>query len=129
MKKYKILDYLAHKFADRLPHRPVRYDTITDEDYITILSWCEDWEPEQVYNTAYKASQLDYVQTWDQWSENMRPLPEPVRYQLKHGLEVHEASGNLKALRTYAFLYEKVSKWYPRILLIIFFVLIYYNYF
>ena len=27
-----------------------------DEDYISLLSWCEDWEPEQVYETAYKQS-------------------------------------------------------------------------
>ena len=25
----------------------------------------EDWEPEEVYKTAYKQSHIDYIQTWD----------------------------------------------------------------
>ena len=129
MKKYKVLDYIATKFADRLPNLPVRYDSITDEDYITILSWCEEWEPEKVYNTAYEASQLPFIQTWEQWSENMTPLPGPVRYQLKHGLQIHEKAGNLKALRAYAYFYDKMDRWIPRILFAIFFISAYYIYF
>jgi len=129
MKRNKVLDFLATRLADRLPERPVRYDSITDEDYITILSWCEEWDPEKVYNTAYKASQIPFMQTWEQWSDNMTPLPGPVRYQLKHGLEVHEKAGNLKALRAYAYFYEKIDKWTPRVLLAIFFISAYYFYF
>ncbi len=129
-RRYRTIDFIASVFSKFLVERPVMYDRLNDDDYITILSWCEDWEPEKVYDTAYKQSQLPYVQTWEQWSTNMKPLPDPVRYYLKCGLKKHEEQGNLKALRAYAFFYEQIiEKWGKRFLWASLLFLIYYLFF
>ena len=66
-----------------MPHRNPRFNKMTDADFITVISWCEDWEPEKVYNTAYKESHLDYLLTWEEWSKDMQSLPMPVRAELE----------------------------------------------
>ena len=96
-----------------------------DSDFITILSWLEDWEPEKVYKTAYRQSHLDTYYTWEEWAQNMKPLPVPVRAEMERAIKMHEESGNLEALRTYAFVYEiLVEKWFPRLLWATFFLTI-----
>ena len=56
MRKFRLLDYAAMVFAEVLPTKQPNLRHMKDEDYISLLSWCEDWEPEQVYETAYKES-------------------------------------------------------------------------
>ena len=129
-KKYTSIDVLASYISKYLSYRKPVYDRLTDEDYITILSWCEDWEPEDVYYTAWNASAMDMSVDWEKWSKNMTPLPGPVKYQLRHALEKHEKLGNLRALRAYAFVYEQIiEKWIPRILWITLGLLTYYLFF
>ena len=128
-KKYMFIDVIATALSQFLPYKKPAYDHLSDEDYITILSWCEDWEPEDVYYTAWKASEMDMFVDWEKWSQNMTDLPGPVKYQLRYALEKHEKKGNLKALRSYAFIYEFFEKWIPRLLWISLFFLTYYLFF
>ena len=128
--KYSVIDYLAFQLGKYMPYKKPAYDHLTDEDYITILSWCEDWEPFEVYDTAWNQSGMAMTKDWEKWSKNMTELPPPVRYQLRYALEKHEKLGNLRALRSYAFIYEYIiEKWIPRILWISLFALIYYLFF
>ena len=103
MRKFKLLDYAAMVFAEVLPTKQPNLRHMKDEDYISLLSWCEDWEPEQVYKTAYKQSHLNYLQTWDEWSDDMKPLPGPVVAELQRALLIHHGVGTMRALMTYAF--------------------------
>jgi hypothetical protein len=116
---------LAAIFSKVLPERKPALHKMKDHDFITILSWLEGWEPEKVYKTAYRQSHLDTYYSWDEWAEDMKPLPIPVRAEMERALKIHEEAGNLAALRTYAFLYEVlVEKWFPRIMWAIFILLI-----
>ena len=125
MKKYSLIVWLAALFGKVLAPKKRAFHKMQDCDFITILSWLEGWEPERVYKTAYRQSHLDTYYTWDEWAEDMKPLPIAVRAEMERALKIHEKAGNLAALRTYAFLYEVlVEKWFPRLLGIIFFLTI-----
>lgn len=106
----KTIDFVLSLIGKRLPHRKPSFDLMKDDDFITLLSWCEDWEPEDVYRTAYKQAHINYIQTWDEWSSDMKPLPAVVREELKRALRIHESNGNLMALRGYAWFHEWVSR-------------------
>ena len=106
MKKNKVLLFLMAVFAKFLPRKPPVYNKLKDDDCISILSWLEDWEPEQVYKTAYKQSHLNYLQTWDEWSDDMKPLPGPVVAELQRALLIHHGVGTMRALMTYAFFHS-----------------------
>ena len=103
MRKFRPLDYVAMAFAEVLPTKAPNLRHMQDEDYISLLSWCEDWEPQTVYETAYKQSHLNYLQTWEEWSEDMKPLPLPVIAELQRALMIHHGVGTMRALMTYAF--------------------------
>ena len=125
MRRYSILDWAASLLSRVLPARKPALHKMQDCDFITILSWLEGWEPEKVYKTAYRESHLDTYYTWDEWAEDMKPLPIPVRAELEKAIKIHEKAGNLESLRTYAFFYELlIEKWFPRLLGIIFFLTI-----
>ena len=127
--EFRYIKYVASLFDKFLPDKAPSYDTLSDQDYITILSWCEDWEPNDVYYTAWNASNLDIAWKWEDWAENMKELPGPVRYQLRKGLEIHHKAGNLKTLKTYAFFSGLFEKWTIRVLWVSLFITIYYLYF
>ena len=103
MRKFKLLDYAAMVFAEMLPTKQPNLHHMKDEDYISLLSWCEDWEPQTVYETAYKQSYLNPIQTWDEWSDDMKPLPGPVVAELQRAILIHDSVGTMRALMTYAF--------------------------
>ena len=109
MRKYQLPDYLAHYLGRFLPENTPSFSKMNDSDFITVLSWCEDWTPEEVYNTAYKESHIDTLLTWDEWSDNMQTLPLVVREELKRAVSLHMDNGNLQALRAYAFFYEGMN--------------------
>ena len=111
MRKFSLLDIGAMVVAKLLPTKQPNLRTMKDEDFISLLSWCEDWEPEQVYETAYKQSNLNYLQTWDEWSVDMKPLPLAVRVELERAIKLHHGVGTMRALMTYAFFH----KWANRI--------------
>ena len=106
MRKFKLLDYAAMIFAEVLPKKGPNLRHMKDEDFISLLSWCEDWEPEQVYETAYKQSRIDYIQTWEEWSDDMRPLPLIVRTELERAILIHDGVGTMRALMAYAFFHS-----------------------
>ena len=106
MRKFRLLDYAAMVFAEVLPKKQPNLRTMKDEDFISLLSWCEDWEPEQVYETAYKESRIDFIQTWDEWSDDMKPLPLIVRSELERAIKIHHEVGTMRALMTYAFFHS-----------------------
>ena len=87
---------------------------MNDADCISILSWCEDWEPQKVYETAYKESRIEELLSWDEWSADIQPLPTVVRTELQRAVLVHEKFGNLKVLLGYSFFHTwigRTSKW------------------
>ena len=110
MRKFRLLDYAAMVFAEVLPTKQPNLHHMKDEDYISLLSWCEDWEPEQVYETAYKESNLKYLQTWEEWSADMKPLPLPVVAELQRALLIHHGVGSMRALMTYAFFHKWANR-------------------
>ena len=125
LRKNSALCLVAILVAKILPAKKPAFHKMQDSDFITILSWLEDWEPEKVYKTAYRQSHLDTYYTWEEWAQNMKPLPVPVRAEMERAIKMHEESGNLEALRTYAFVYEiLVEKWFPRLLWATFFLTI-----
>ncbi len=107
IKRNKLVDYLATQLAKFLPNIKIQYEHVADHDYITLVAWAEQWEPKDVYELAYKQSNLDFFQTWDEWSADMRPLPLAVKTELQRALKIHQRAGNLEPLRAYAF----VLKW------------------
>ena len=115
-------------FARFLPKKAPVYKQLKDDDYISILSWLEDWEPEQVYKIAYKQSHIDYIQTWDEWSDDMLPLPLVVRMELQRAIQIHEERGNLMALRGFAWIYDCFT-WIGKSTMWIFFIFVAYYWF
>ena len=128
MKKNSVLHLVAILIARVLPAKKPAFHKMEDSDFITILSWLEDWEPEQVYKTAYKQSHIDYIQTWDEWSEDMLPLPLVVRMELQRAIQIHEERGNLLALRGFAWIYDCFF-WVAKSTMWIFFIFVAYYWF
>ena len=110
MRKFRSLDYAAMAFAKVLPVKKPNLRNMEDEDYISLLSWCEDWEPQIVYETAYKESNIDPIQTWDEWADDMKPLPLVVRVELERAVLLHDGVGTMRALMTYAFFHNWASR-------------------
>ena len=106
MRKFRSLDYAAMAFAKVLPVKKPNLRNMEDEDYISLLSWCEDWEPQIVYETAYKESNIDPIQTWDEWADDMKPLPLVVRVELERAVLIHDGVGTMRALMTYGFFHS-----------------------
>jgi len=114
MRKYNLRDALAYNFAKVLPHNEPNLWKMNDADCISILSWCEDWEPQKVYETAYKESRIEELLSWDEWAADIQPLPTVVRTELQRAVLVHEKAGNLRVLLGYSFVeswIKRISKW------------------
>ena len=128
MRKFSLLDIGAMIVSKLLPSKQPNLRTMNDEDFISLLSWCEDWEPQKVYETAYKESRIDFIQTWDEWSDDMRPLPLVVRMELQRAIKIHEERGNLLALRGFAWIYDCFF-WVAKSTMWIFFIFVAYYWF
>lgn len=111
MKRYTIVDLLATAIAGYLPYKKPAYKHMGDDDFITILSWLEDWAPQDVYEIAYSQVNIPYHQTWNEWESDMKPLPVAVRAEMQAAIEKHEKLGNMRALKGYAFIYETLFKY------------------
>ena len=96
----KLSKYILSSIANYLPNVEPNYKDLTDDVYISLLSWCENWPSQKVYETAYKESHMDPIQTWDEWASDMKPFPLPVRLELRRALSIHQEMGSLKPLRT-----------------------------
>ena len=114
MRKYNLRDAFAYNFAKLLPHNEPNLWRMDDADRISLLSWCEDWEPQKVYETAYKESRIEELLSWDEWADNIQPLPTVVRTELERAILIHEKYGNLRVLLGYSFFQTwvgRISKW------------------
>ena len=110
LNRKSVLHQVAVKFSDVLPEKITNYKAMADHDFISLLAWLEDWDPEKVYKTAYKESHIDYIQTWDEWAVDMQPLPLVVRTELERAMKIHDTAGNLKAIRAYSFFFNNTHK-------------------
>lgn len=128
MHRNKVLVFLATIIARFLPKKAPVYNRLKDDDCISILSWLEDWEPEEVYKTAYKQSHIDYIQTWEEWSKDMLPLPLVVRMELQRAIRIHEERGHLLPLRAFAWVYESFA-WVGKSAMWIFLIFVAYYWF
>ena len=59
----KLSKYILSSIANYLPNVEPNYKDLTDDVYISLLSWCENWPSQKVYETAYKESHMDPIQT------------------------------------------------------------------
>ena len=104
--RYKILDVLARYVSKWVPTTEPNFKSMNDDDFITVLSWCNKWEAKKVYYKAYKLANLDYELTYKEWADHGKPLPGAVRWQLEDGVMYHHKNGNLNALKTYSYFYH-----------------------
>ena len=74
---------------------------MTDADLIGLLGWCEDWEPQEVYETAFAQvfpkRQLNDVRVdFERWIQFENPqLPVIVREELMRASEIHFNKGSM----------------------------------
>ena len=107
---YNIVDVLARYVSKWVPTTEPNFNQMTDDDFITVLSWANKWPAKKVYYKAYKLAQLDYALTYTEWMNQKTPLPIAVRYQLEDGVMYHHKNGNLDTLKTYSWFYQKWPK-------------------
>ena len=111
-----------------LPNVEPDFRTITDEDLIGLVAYCDKWAPRKVYNTAFsqvfpekqlKESQLPFIE-WVAISEPK--LPPIVREELVRAARINFESGKMNKLKVYAQFRELTKKWgfWIFILLVIF---------
>ena len=77
---------------------------ITDIDLIGLLSYCEDWLPEKVYDTAYSEvfseKQIEEVKKpFEKWLNGPRKLPDVVRLELIRAAYINFEAGKMRNLK------------------------------
>ena len=100
-----------------LPNVEPDFRTITDEDLIGLVAYCEKWAPRKVYNTAFsqvfpekqlKEAQLPFTE----WAtKDDRKLPPIVREELIRAARINFESGKMNKLKVYAQFRELTRKW------------------
>ena len=81
---------------------------MTDADLIGLLGWCEDWEPQEVYETAFEQvfpkRQLNDVRVdFEKWIQFENPqLPVIVREELVRASTMHFEKGSMNMLVWYS---------------------------
>ena len=110
-----------------LPNVEPDFRTITDEDLIGLVAYCENWAPRKVYNTAFlqvfPEKQLkEAKQPFVEWAAADQKLPPIVREELIRAARINFESGRMNKLKVYAQLRELMKKWgfWVFVLLVIF---------
>ena len=111
-----------------LPNVEPDFRTITDEDLIGLVAYCEKWAPRKVYNTAFSQvfpeKQLKEAKPpFIEWiSVGEQKLPPIVREELIRAARINFESGRMNKLKVYAQLRELMRKWgfWVFVLLVIF---------
>ena len=107
-----ITQIIAKKF---LPDVVPVFGKMTDMELLSIVSWAQRWDAEQVYDTAFDqvfpGRQIeDAKPKFDSWVAVDNPrLPIIVREELIRAFHIHEANGRMDVLRLGA-VAEKYSK-------------------
>ena len=111
-----------------LPNVEPDFRTMTDEDLVGLVAYCEKWAPRKVYNTAFSQvfpkKQLEEVKLpFVEWVITVdRKLPPIVREELIRAARINFDSGKMNKLKLYAQFRELMKKWgfWIFILLVIF---------
>jgi len=90
------------------------FTKITDMDLIGLLSYCEDWLPERVYDTAYsqvfpEQQVLEVKKPFGEWLKGPKKLPDIVRFELVRAAYINFEAGKMKNLKI-AYLTTKFFK-------------------
>ena len=106
MKPSIIIDMIAHFIAKKfLPDAAPVFSRMTDMELLSIVSWAQQWDAEEVYDTAFDqvfpGRQIeDAKPKFDSWVtvENPR-LPVIVREELIRAFRIHMITGRMDVLR------------------------------
>ena len=106
MKPSIIIDMIAHFIAKKfLPDAVPAFSRMTDMELLSIVSWAQQWDAEEVYDTAFDqvfpGRQIeDAKPKFDSWVtvENPR-LPVIVREELIRAFRIHMITGRMDVLR------------------------------
>ena len=97
-----IAHFIAKKF---LPDETPVFSRMTDMELLSIVSWAQQWDAEEVYDTAFDqvfpGRQIeDAKPKFDSWVtvENPR-LPVIVREELIRAFRIHMVTGRMDVLR------------------------------
>ena len=76
------------------------YESISDEDLIGLVAWCEKWKLAEVYDTAFKQAHMDTSHDFGDWMISSKPkLPLPVRMELQRAAKISYESGRMMSLQ------------------------------
>ena len=106
MKPSIIINMIAHFIAKKfLPDAAPVFSRMTDMELLSIVSWAQQWDAEEVYDTAFDqvfpGRQIeDAKPKFDSWVtvENPR-LPVIVREELIRAFRIHMVTGRMDVLR------------------------------
>ena len=90
------------------------FTKITDMDLIGLLSYCEDWLPERVYDTAYsqvfpEQQVLEVKKPFGEWLKGPKKLPDIVRFELVRAAYINYEAGKMRNLKI-AYFTTKIFK-------------------
>ena len=100
-----------------LPKVEPYFKTMSDEDLIGLIAYCEKWAPKTVYNTAFSQvfpkKQLEEVKLpFVEWlAVGEQKLPPIVREELIRAARINFESGKMNKLKLYAQFREITRKW------------------
>ena len=100
------------------------FETLSDHDLIGLLSYCEKWDPRNVYHTAFKQvfpeKQLqDAMMSFDDWCDKETKLPDIVRNELIRACVINLELGKMTNLKYASMGSNLVRNWVFWIFIII----------
>ena len=75
------------------------FTEMSDADLTGLVAWCEKWNMEDVYNTAYKQVNMKGPEFIEWVMSDYRKLPIPVRIELQRAAKISYESGRMFSLQ------------------------------
>ncbi len=75
------------------------FQTMSDVDLTGLIAWCEKWNMEEVYNTAFEQASMDGPEFIEWVAKDYPALPLPVRAELKRAAMINYESGRMFRLQ------------------------------
>jgi len=72
---------------------------MSDADLTGLVAWCEKWNMEDVYNTAYKQVNMQGPEFIEWIMSDCKDLPLPVRMELQRAAKISYESGRMFSLQ------------------------------